>query len=228
MTLIVAPIVEGHTEQGCLERLLHRVWAEVLRSPSRLQVLEPFRGHRDSFLQKDGKVLSEAATKAALKLRSASRKEPASQSMILVLFDAEDDCPATLGPQTLGVVRGAVPRDLSVACVFAKRMLESWIVAGASTLAGVNGLPTPLPPHTDPETAGAGWLEKQIRQVDRNRKYSKTIDAKEFVTAMHLGECRETSPSFDKLCRELEARITPQPPPEPPAAEEPPSDPPAE
>src|SRR5205823_1816550 len=95
--------------------------------------------------------------------------------------------------------------DARIACVLAKQMLENWIVAGASTLAGVNGLPDPLPPRDNFEDrSGVHWLEGQLRSKDRARKYKKTVDAKEFVRFVDLSECRQNSPSFDKLCRDLE------------------------
>ena len=50
MTFYIVPIVEGQTEQGCVERLLHRVWGELLCRPERLQIVEPFRGHRDALV----------------------------------------------------------------------------------------------------------------------------------------------------------------------------------
>ncbi len=39
MTLYIAPIVEGQTEAGCIERLLQRIWMELLGGPERMQVL---------------------------------------------------------------------------------------------------------------------------------------------------------------------------------------------
>lgn len=223
MTLYVAPIVEGQTEQGCIERLLHRVWHELLARPERLQVIEPFRGHRDSLVHPDGKVLTDTVGKTFLKLRAALRKEPEAQALLLVLLDSEGDCPATLAPRLLEVAKRAAPADIALACVLANRMTENWIVAGCSTLAGVNGLPNLLIPPPDAEVcSGAGWLESQLRSVNRARKYSKTVDAKVFVAAMDLEACRANSRSFRKLCKELESRI---PPPTPdPAAPPPPSE----
>ena len=96
-------------------------------------------------------------------------------------------------------------------------MLENWIVAGASTLAGVHGLPNPLSLPENPEDgSGANWLERNLRATGRARKYKKTVDAEVFVRMMALQECRDSAPSFDKLCRELEARLSP-PLPEPPS-----------
>lgn len=225
MTLYIAPIVEGHTEQGCVERLLHRVWHELLARPERLQVLEPFRGHRDSFTQADGKVLGDTVVKGLLKLRSASQKEPEAKSLLLILLDAEAECPATLAPRLLDTARRAAPPDSPIACVLAKRMLENWIVAGCSTLAGVNGLPDPLASHSTPEDCGgASWIDQQLRSLDKSRKYTKTIDAKVFISKMDLQACQDNSPSFDKLCRELEARLPPPAAPDPPPQSDSPSE----
>src|SRR4051812_46920713 len=109
MNVYVAPIVEGQTEQGCLERLLHRVWAELLQRPERLQVLEPFRGQRDALVHPNGRVLTESVQKAFLKLQAKTRKDPAAQSLLLILLDAEGDAPCQFGPRLLETARQARP-----------------------------------------------------------------------------------------------------------------------
>jgi hypothetical protein len=87
-------------------------------------------------------------------------------------------------------------------------MLENWIVAGASALAGLNGLPNPLPTRDlFEDRSGVAWLETQLRSQNRTRKYKKTADAQPFIRSMDLAECRRNCPSFDKLCRELEACV---------------------
>jgi hypothetical protein len=208
MTFYIVPIVEGQTEQGCVERLLHRVWAELLCRPGRLQVVEPFRGNRDELVHPNGKVLSDSVQKAFLKLRARMKRDAAAQSLLLILLDAEGDCPANLAPRLLNVARKALPAEVPVACVLPKRMLENWIIAGASTLAGVTDLPDSLPARDQFEDrSGAAWLAEQLRCRNRARKYRKTADAEAFVQAMNLQECRANSPSFDKLCRELESRL---------------------
>lgn len=219
MTFYIAPVVEGHTEQDCLERLLFRVWTELLCRPERLQVIEPFRAQRDALIHSNGEALTNTIQKAYSKLCAKTKKDPNAIALLLVLLDAEKDCPATLGPKLVSTAKGTLPGDAPVACVLAKQMFENWIVAGASTLAGVNGLPEVLPANPTPENgSGKNWLEKHLRNKNKTRAYKKTVDAKEFVSAMALQECRDTAPSFDKLCRELEARVPP-PPPDQPAAE---------
>lgn len=206
MTFYIAPIVEGQTEQTCVERLLHRIWNEVLAKSDRLQVLEPFRGHRDALANPNGQTLTETVKKAYLKLTAKTKNDAESQSLLLILLDAESDAPCLLAPGLLDAARRALPAGAPVACVLAKRMTENWIVAGCSTLGGVNGLPSSLSaPKNSEDCSGAAWLEAQLRSVNQRRKYTKTADAKRFVAAMDIAQCRTTAPSFDKLCRELEA-----------------------
>jgi hypothetical protein len=89
-------------------------------------------------------------------------------------------------------------------------MLENWIIAGASTLGGINGLPNSLQlPDNPEEHSGAAWLDQQIRSRNSARKYEKTTDAAAFVKKMNLTQCRSSSPSFDKLCRDLEKLLPP-------------------
>jgi hypothetical protein len=219
MTLYIVPIVEGHTEGqpelACVERLLHRVWEQLLGQTERLQVVEPFRGHRDQLVHSNGLVLTDTVGRALVKLRSKSKKDAQARLLVLILLDAEDDCPKALAPRLLEVARKAVPAQVPVSCVLVKKMLENWIVAGASTLAGVNGLPDPLPERDKFEDRrGVKWLEAQLRSQNKARKYKKTVDADAFVREMALQECRDNAPSFDKLCRELEARRQ-QPPAQP-------------
>jgi hypothetical protein len=211
MTFYIVPIVEGQTEAGCIERLFQRVWAELLAAPVRLQVLPASRGKRDALINPKHPDFRDKIEEAYAKMARRLRHDSSGQGLLLLLLDAETDCPAELAPRLLGAATQA-RSDAPIACVLAKRMLENWIVAGASTLAGVNGLPDPLPARDRFEDrSGAAWLESQLRSKNKARKYKKTDDAEVFIRAMALQECRANAPSFDKLCRELEARL-PQPP----------------
>jgi len=208
MTLYVAPIVEGQTEQGCVDRLLHRVWGDLLKRPERLQVIEAFRGHRDQLIHLNGAVLTETVRKAFLQMKAKSRRDTDASLLVLILLDAEQDCPATLAPRLVKTAVESLAPGAVISCVLAKQMLENWIVGGACSLASINGLPNAIPLRTDVENLrGSSWLERQLRLVDRTRSYRKTIDAKEFVQRLDLHECRTNCPSFDKLCRELQARV---------------------
>jgi hypothetical protein len=42
-----------------------------------------------------------------------------------------------------------------------------------------------------------------MKKVNPKKKYTKPADALHFVERMNLAMCRANSPSFEKLCREL-------------------------
>src|SRR5205823_648249 len=124
-------------------RLLHRVW-NLLGSPFRLQVLLPSRGKRDALANPDDADFAKKVEEASAKLAQRLRRDSPDRGLVLLLIDAEHDCPAELAPKLLEAAK-SVRGDVDISCVIAKRMLENWIVAGASTLAGVNELPDVLP-----------------------------------------------------------------------------------
>src|SRR5690348_6040014 len=116
MIYYVAPIVEGQTEERCLERLLHRVWREHLGRTERLQVLEAFRTKRSSLLHFEQDALKDAVSNAFLKLQKRTRRDPNAKGVLLILLDAEDDCPATLAPGLVNATLG-VQSNADVACI---------------------------------------------------------------------------------------------------------------
>jgi hypothetical protein len=207
MTLYIAPIVEGQTEQGCVERLLQRTWRELLSRRERLHVLQPSRGKRDALVDPSRTDFSVKIEEAFARLSQKLGHDPLGRGFMLVLLDAEHACPGTLAPRLLEKARSA-RSDADIACVLPTLTFENWIMGGASTLAGVNGLPDPLShPDRFEDKSGVGWLKDQLRSKSQARTYKKTVDASAFVQKMNLAECRRNCPSFDKLCRELEARM---------------------
>lgn len=212
MTLYIAPIVEGQTEVGCVARLLGRVWSELLGYAEPLCVLQPSRGKRDALIDPSSPCLDTKINEAHANLVKRVQHDRAGRGLLLLLLDAENDCPKHLAPRLLDTARKA-RSDANIACVLANKMLENWIVAGASTLAGVNGLPDSLPARDlFEERSGVAWIVKQMQIRNPARKYKKTTDAKVFVQAIDLGECRQNSLSFDKLGRDLEQWSAQDPP----------------
>ncbi len=209
MTLYIAPIVEGQTEELCLERILHRVWNDVLAAPARLQVLKPIRGHRSSLARERHPELEQRVNEAQIELARRLSKDALGRGLVLLLLDADKDCPATLGPALLARA-AAVRSDLDISCVLAKRQLENWFKAAGESLRGVCGLPGDVVTPSDPEDgSGATWLTQQMQRYDSQAKYKKPGDGVKLAAAMNVALCRENSRSFRKLCKELDARVTP-------------------
>jgi hypothetical protein len=77
-----------------------------------------------------GGGIERAVSAAALRVRSSGG--------VLVLLDADDDCPAEYGPALLARAKAARP-DKQVAVVLAMREFEAWFLAAAPSLAGQFG-----------------------------------------------------------------------------------------
>jgi hypothetical protein len=213
MTVFVAPIVEGETEERSIKTILSRLWRDLLHAADRepLAVLEPIPAHRSSLVKDGHPEMEQMVERAVRVLRSRTQQVAVNRGFVLLLIDAEEDCPATLGPRLRERARAA-RSDADIACVLAKRELENWFKAAAASLAGVSGLPDDLTVPANPEEgSGDTWLTRQMQRQNRRRKYKKAADAVELAQRMDLQQCRDNSPSFDKLCRELEARLPPQP-----------------
>jgi hypothetical protein len=201
MTLHLAPIVEGEGEQKCLPRLLHRIW-NMAETAERLQVLDPPLGKpRSRIVQK--KHLQDYVTGAFLRLHQSAKNDRSARFVVLILIDSEGDCPKDLAPQLINWAKSA-RSDADIACVLPHPMFETWFAAAAPSLRGFNGLPADLTEPDDPEgqRLGKPWLRKHLA-----RKYSETVDQSQFTARMDITQCRSRSSSFDKLCRELEARL---------------------
>jgi hypothetical protein len=122
--------------------------------------------------------------------------------MILVLVDADEDLPCELGP---GLLKEALERrsDVDLCCVVANVEYETWFVAAADSLGEYLDLTeTEIPRDPEGQRAGKAWVQKRFR----GGKYSETVDQPAMTMRMDLALCRSRSPSFDKLCRELEKR----------------------
>lgn len=110
----IASIVEGDGEVAALPVLLRRLAAEW--SPGAIvQALQPIRVRRDKFLNKDEEF------RRQLLLAAAKSGE---DGWVLIVLDADDDCPATLGSQIYQRAQQYIPhRRLSV--VLANREFEA-------------------------------------------------------------------------------------------------------
>lgn len=199
--LRVIPIVEGHGEVDAVRTLLRRVWKELLGGDF-VDVLQPIRQKRDRLVSDRFNDLCAAVNLAVGKLRNA----PADgiPGLVLVLVDAEEEASCQLDPSLLERSKACRP-DVDLTCVVAMPCFETWFVAAASSLA--EHLDTSedatLPESPERDRLGKGWVKQRIRSP----KYSETVDMPRLTAAMDLNLCRQRSPSFDKLCRELEARL---------------------
>jgi len=187
----VAPIVEGHGEVEAVPTLIRRI-AQSLGVP--VEVLHPIRQSKQKLL-KPGEM-EKAVELAARNLEGSGG--------IFVIVDADEACPAELGPQLRDRVRAVRP-DLPSALVLPKYEFEAWFLAAAASLRGTRGLDASIEPPTDPEAIRGAkeWLSD--RRTDRHG-YSEPLDQPALTAVMDLDEAR-ACPSFDKCYREIAALL---------------------
>jgi hypothetical protein len=95
--LRVAPIAEGHGELECVRILRERIWYEVLGGEF-IRVVQPIRPPRSRLVKRD--ELWKAVRLALLKINNLPpSNDPA---LVLLLLDADTDCPKDLAPRLLG------------------------------------------------------------------------------------------------------------------------------
>lgn len=187
---VIATVVEGEGEVTALPVLLRRLAYQLGYRTAHFP--KPHRHHRGALVQPGG--LERIIEQVAVLTPTA----PA----ILVVFDADDDCPAALAPALLARARAIRP-DRRIAVVLANREFESWFLAAAPSLAGIRGLAADLKAHPDPENPRdcKGWLTHQ--RVDGQR-YRPAVDQSALADAIDLAAARQNAPSFDKFCRDVE------------------------
>lgn len=188
MSRIVA-IVEGHGEVKALPILLRRI-GEAQEPAEYVEVAQPIRVKRQ-------KVLKSGELERAVKLASL---QTSPGDGILILLDADLDCPKELAPRILDRSRAA-REDRRFRVVLAKTEFEAWFLAAARSLAGQRGLDEDLEPPPDPEAIRdpKKWLS---RKMPRNRAYRETLDQPALAAILDLDAAR-TAPSFDKLWRDV-------------------------
>jgi hypothetical protein len=186
MTPTIVCIVEGDGEVRAIPVLLRRL-AEA-KGVYTLNVPPPIRVHRDQFLRREEEFRR--------KLLLAAAK--AQGGAVLVVLDADDDCPMTLA-QDVTARAAEFARGVSLHVVIANREYEAWLLAGASSLAGRRGLRDDLdtPPNPDEIRNAKGWLSERMP----TGRYHEVSDQPAFTAAFDLNAARENSRSFRKLAK---------------------------
>jgi len=184
---------------NCVRILLERIWYELLKGSS-IDISSPVRRPKTMLVHpKRESEFARAVEYGLLKLSSSD--DELSTKLVLVLVDADNDLPCQLGPRLTHKAREARP-DANIACVVANIDYETWFVASAQSLTKYLRFKSESEIPTKPEDARAG--KKWVQEHWIGTKYSPTVDQPKLTAAMDLELCRSRSPSFQKLCRELE------------------------
>lgn len=188
----IACVVEGHGETSATPTLVRRIAGEL----SIWQVnLPTLRVTKTKLLR--ARVLEDQVQAAAAYVSGPGG--------ILVLFDADDDCPAELGPTLQNRAQAARP-DKRVAVVVANREFEAWFLAAAPSIAGQRRLSETLAIPPDPE--GVRGAKEWLSHHMTGASYKETLDQAALAAMFDIKISRQNSPSFDKFCREVERLLT--------------------
>lgn len=193
--MTISCIVEGHADVEAVPLLLHRIKSIVAPSRS-LHLPPPIRIPGTRLRKPEG--LRKAVTLAS--------KRTSEGDAILVLIDAEDDCPAEEAPRLLREARQIRP-DRRTRVVLAKHEYEAWFLAAAASLRGKRGFAedADAPPEPEAIRGAKEWMGARMET-----SYRETIDQPGFTGHFDLDQARAAD-SFDKLYREMEALLNPPP-----------------
>ena len=184
MRRAIVPIVEGHSEVIALPLLLRR----LLRRDGvyDLEVARPFRVKRNRVVR-PGEI-ENAVTQAC--------RSRAHAAAVLVLLDADDDCPAELGARLAERCREATPLPSLV--VVANRELEGWFLGAKESLRGVRGIRGDAMAPEDPEGI-RGAKERLSKNMEGGRRYLQVDDQPALVERLDLELARDRCPSFARF-----------------------------
>jgi hypothetical protein len=192
-TSILVPIVEGYSEVESVPVLLRRLLAEWGRY--QVTVAKPVRVSRYKVVR-PGEL--ERACELAL-------RRPEGCDAILLMLDADDDCPKELAPDLLGRAR-RTSADIPAAVVLAKSEFEAWFLGSLESLRGVRGLAeTAMSPEKPEDIRDAkGFLS---RQMTGGRTYVEVDDQPALAERFDFQLARHRCPSFDKFIRDAESLV---------------------
>lgn len=192
MNSAILPIVEGQSEVESVPILLRRIRNQM--QAFSVQIARPFRVKRN-------KVVQEGQLGRAIVQGVSDRGNIGG---ILVLLDAEDDCPAALGPQILNICRQTT--HLPVAVVIANIEMEGWFLGGKESLRGACGIRSDAVAPPNPESI-RGAKERLSKNMEHGRRYLEVDDQPALAAKVNFDLTKGRCPSFDKFLREVQNLI---------------------
>jgi hypothetical protein len=189
----IACIVEGHGDIDAVPVVVRRI-AQEFNPSLAIYLNHVFRVPRS-------RLIKESELERAVEF--AARRVGLTGGILIVL-DADDECPATLGPELLRRARQVRP-GLPIRVVLAKREFEAWFLAAAESLQGRRGLSQTLQGPSDPESV-RGAKEWLTARMAGERHYVETLDQSALAAVFDFTRARRAQ-SFDKFFRDVLALL---------------------
>ena len=193
---MIVPVVEGDGEVRALPQLLLRV---LLQLHCRPDVSIP-QGKRGVVNSKGRSKLEKHLEKYLL---YAQNKPDC--GAILVLVDADDDCPVIkFHEMSQRCEQSSITVPVQV--VYAHREYESWFLASLNTIRGTHKIPKTASLTRDVESVAdpKKWLSDQM---PHGMAYKETTHQSSFTSSMDLDIAYQNSRSFRRLCHALEQLV---------------------
>ena len=176
----IVPIVEGPGDQNAAPVLLRRLVALRDRGAN-LGVARAVKAN------------DKGALIARLERYIGHARNVPGCAAILILLDADDDCPVELSASLAERARSA-SYDVPAAVVCANRRYENWFLAADSGFQG----------DADAFGGAKGWLR---RRLPTGLTYKETTNQAGFSDSMDIDLAIERSRSFRRLCHALDELI---------------------
>jgi hypothetical protein len=183
----ILPIIEGQSEAESVPILLRRIRDKM--QAFNIRISRPWRVKRYRVV-KQGEL--ERAITQGIRDRS-------NIGAILLLLDAEDDCPATLAPELLERCR--LTTHLPVAVVLANIEMEGWFLGGKESLRGLCGIKPDAVAPPNPESI-RGAKERLSKNMEHGRRYLEVDDQPTLAAYLDFELTRSHCRSFEKFLTE--------------------------
>jgi hypothetical protein len=184
---MIQPIVEGHGEVSAVPILVRKL-GELMGLPY-VQVASPIRRPRSKLVQESG--LQQAIELAKI--------QPGCRG-ILVLLDADDDCPKTIAPILQTIAKSAA-QPLPCAVVLAKKEYETWFLACVESLRKRRRISAAAVYEKAPEDVRDAKTALESL-MGPGGKYLETSDQAALTAVADWAMAYERSRSFRKMAKE--------------------------
>lgn len=185
--VIVATIVEGPSEVESIRTLLNKICCYL--GIEYCNILRPFRVKKD-YIRKTGNL--ENAIEHLLRDRQGA-------NCILILLDADDDCPVDLSRDLLQRCHRCTDKPCRV--IIANKEFEAWFLGAITSLRGIRGIRNNAQIPDNPENIRGA--KEYLSRLMINRRYIEIDDQPALVAAMDIDLAYRNCRSFRKLCEDL-------------------------
>lgn len=180
---MIQPIVEGHGEVAAVPVLLRRLIAEAAAYD--VQVGRPFRQRRSELVQPD----------RLKRIVNLAWRQPG-VSAVIIIFDADDDCPMVIASDVLRWAREVQLGNYAV--VVACREYEAWFLASVESLRGCASI-RPDATYLGKPEAPRGAKEALEELMSQGAGYVEVADQPSLSAQMDLSAAYSRSRSFRHL-----------------------------